>query len=55
MSDQFASRIENKRHLCSMLDRIVIGAQRLAKEIEDGSSSSSSSGVDGENGSVRVK
>lgn len=29
----FASRIENKRHLCTMLDRIVLGAQRLAKEI----------------------
>lgn len=29
----FASRIENKRHLCNMLDRIVLGAQRLAKEI----------------------
>ncbi len=42
-SDQFASRIENKRHLCSMLDRIVLGAKRLAKEIDDSSSSSSSS------------
>ncbi len=30
----FASRIENKRHLCSMLDRIVLGAKRLAAEIE---------------------
>ena len=30
--DQFASRIENKRHLCSMLDRIIIGAKRLAAE-----------------------
>mmetsp|Transcript_9896 Transcript_9896/g.10979 ORF Transcript_9896/g.10979 Transcript_9896/m.10979 type:complete len:222 (-) Transcript_9896:156-821(-) len=33
-SNQFASRIENKRHLCSMLDRIVIGAKRLASEID---------------------
>lgn len=32
-SNHFASRIENKRHLCSMLDRIVIGAKRLAAEI----------------------
>jgi hypothetical protein len=32
--DHFASRIENKRHLCNMLDRIVIGAKRLAKEID---------------------
>ena len=31
----FASRIENKRHLCSMLDRIVLGAQRLAKEVKE--------------------
>ena len=33
-SNQFASRIENKRHLCWMLDRIVIGAKRLAQETE---------------------
>lgn len=33
-SNQFGSRIENKRHLVSMLDRIVLGAKRLAKEIE---------------------
>ena len=33
-SNHFASRIENKRHLCSMLDRIVIGAKRLAVEVE---------------------
>lgn len=33
-SDQFASRIENKRHLTSMLDRIVLSAKRLAKEME---------------------
>ena len=30
--NKFASRIENKRHLCWMLDRIVIGAKRLAEE-----------------------
>jgi hypothetical protein len=34
-SKQFASRIENKRHLTSMLDRIVIGAKRLAKDISE--------------------
>ena len=33
-SDQFGSRIENKRHLTSMLDRIVLSAKRLAKELE---------------------
>mmetsp|Transcript_21968 Transcript_21968/g.27709 ORF Transcript_21968/g.27709 Transcript_21968/m.27709 type:complete len:234 (+) Transcript_21968:278-979(+) len=31
----FASRIENKRHLCSMLDRIVLGAKRLAAEMNE--------------------
>ncbi|GFH45581.1 hypothetical protein CTEN210_02055 [Chaetoceros tenuissimus] len=31
-SNQFASRIENKRHLCWMLDRIVLGAKKLAAE-----------------------
>mmetsp|Transcript_16920 Transcript_16920/g.24566 ORF Transcript_16920/g.24566 Transcript_16920/m.24566 type:complete len:229 (+) Transcript_16920:86-772(+) len=31
-SDQFASRIENKRHLVSMLNRIVFSARRLANE-----------------------
>jgi hypothetical protein len=31
-SNQFASRIENKRHLCWMLDRIIMGAKRLAQE-----------------------
>ena len=35
-SEKFASRIENKRYLCSVLDRIVLGAQRLAQEIEKG-------------------
>jgi len=33
-SDQFGSRIENKRHLVSMLDRIILSCQRLAKELE---------------------
>jgi hypothetical protein len=36
-SNQFGSRIENKRHLVSMLDRIVLGAKRLAKEIQQSS------------------
>lgn len=31
-SNQFASRIENKRHLCWMLDRIVMGTKKLAEE-----------------------
>lgn len=34
-SDQFGSRIENKRHLVSMLDRIILSCQRLAKELEE--------------------
>jgi hypothetical protein len=33
-SDEFGSRIENKRHLVSMLDRIVLSCQRLGKELE---------------------
>jgi hypothetical protein len=33
-SNQFGSRIENKRHLVSMLNRIVLSAKRLANEIE---------------------
>eukprot|EP00542_Grammatophora_oceanica_P018180 CAMPEP_0194049714 /NCGR_PEP_ID=MMETSP0009_2-20130614/30851_1 /TAXON_ID=210454 /ORGANISM="Grammatophora oceanica, Strain CCMP 410" /LENGTH=186 /DNA_ID=CAMNT_0038695929 /DNA_START=108 /DNA_END=668 /DNA_ORIENTATION=- len=35
-SNEFGSRIENKRHLVSMLDRIILGARRLAAEMEDG-------------------
>ncbi len=35
VSNQFASRIENKRHLCWMLDRIVLNSQRLAEEEEE--------------------
>ncbi|CAB9503774.1 expressed unknown protein [Seminavis robusta] len=31
-SDQFGSRIENKRHLTSMLDRLVFAARKLAVE-----------------------
>eukprot|EP00559_Dactyliosolen_fragilissimus_P008908 CAMPEP_0184861220 /NCGR_PEP_ID=MMETSP0580-20130426/5966_1 /TAXON_ID=1118495 /ORGANISM="Dactyliosolen fragilissimus" /LENGTH=250 /DNA_ID=CAMNT_0027358641 /DNA_START=20 /DNA_END=772 /DNA_ORIENTATION=- len=42
-SNQFASRIENKRHLCSMLDRIVLGAKRLAAEVQKGNDDDSSS------------
>jgi hypothetical protein len=33
-SNQFGSRIENKRHLVSMLDRIILSAKRLAFELE---------------------
>jgi len=32
-ANQFASRIENKRHLCAMLDRIVNGTRLLAKDV----------------------
>jgi Mitochondrial ribosomal subunit protein len=32
-SVQFASRIENKRHLVSMLDRLVLSCQTLAKQV----------------------
>lgn len=31
-SEKFASRIENKRHLVDMIERLVSNAQRLAKE-----------------------
>lgn len=33
-SNQFGSRIENKRHLVSMLNRMVVSCQRLAQEVE---------------------
>lgn len=32
-SNQFGSRMENKRHLVSMLDRIVLSCQRLGAEL----------------------
>jgi len=34
-SSVFGSRIENKRHLVSMLDRIILSSQRLASEIQN--------------------
>jgi len=34
-SEKFASRIENKRHLVDMIERLVSNAQRLAKEFAD--------------------
>ena len=33
-SEKFASRIENKRYLCSVLDRIVLSSKALAQQIE---------------------
>lgn len=33
-SNQFGSRMENKRHLVSMLDRIVLSCQRLGAELK---------------------
>ena len=33
-SNQFGSRIENKRHLVSMLDRIVNSCRRLGQQVE---------------------
>ena len=33
-SVSFGSRIENKRHLVSMLDRLVLSCQRLAAEVQ---------------------
>ena len=35
-SEQFGSRIENKRHLTSMLDRLVFAARKLAAAAESG-------------------
>jgi len=49
-SEQFGSRIENKRHLTSILDRMVLAAKKLAVEasqINDDSNDSSSSGGGG--------
>lgn len=37
-SNQFGSRMENKRHLVSQLDRVVMSCKRLAKEINDAQS-----------------
>ena len=34
VSDQFASRIENKKHVVSILNRIILESKRLAKEAE---------------------
>lgn len=34
-SNKFGSRIENKRHLVSMLDRIILSCQKLGAEIKD--------------------
>jgi len=34
-SVSFGSRIENKRHLVSMLDRLVLSCQRLAAEVQE--------------------
>jgi hypothetical protein len=41
-SKQFGSRIENKRHLVSMLDRIVSSSRRLAEEVEKENNAGSS-------------
>lgn len=45
-SNQFGSRIENKRHLQSMVDRIVLSCMRLGKELrakkKDGGESTTS-------------
>lgn len=35
-SNQFGSRIENKRHLVSMLDRIILSCQKLGASLEEG-------------------
>ena len=34
-ANQFGSRIENKRHLVSMLNRLVLSAKSLAQEVEE--------------------
>jgi hypothetical protein len=34
-SNQFGSRIENKRHLVSMMDRIILSCQRLGRELQE--------------------
>jgi Mitochondrial ribosomal subunit protein len=35
-SNQFGSRMENKRHLVSMLDRIVLSCQRMGSDLKRG-------------------
>ena len=39
-SNVFASRIENKRHVVSMLDRILVSCQRMGKTLEQESNGS---------------
>ena len=34
-SNMFGSRIENKRHVVSMLDRILVSCQRMGKTLEN--------------------
>lgn len=38
-SEKFASRVENKRLLVDMIERIVTGAREVAKEYADGETS----------------
>jgi hypothetical protein len=38
-SSQFGSRIENKRHLISILDRVVLEAKKIAEEMKQDASS----------------
>ena len=44
-SEQFGSRIENKRHLTSMLDRLVFAARKLADEASGGDGSGAGVGA----------
>jgi Mitochondrial ribosomal subunit protein len=41
-SNKFGSRIENKRHLVKMLDRIVLSCQKLGAEVNDESNKAKS-------------
>ena len=42
-SNVFGSRIENKRHVVSMLDRILVSCQRMGKTLEQQDENSRSS------------
>lgn len=48
-SNAFGSRIENKRHVVSMLDRIVCSCQRLGKTLQAQQPPDSSTGTNNNN------
>ena len=51
-SNQFGSRIENKRHVVSMLDRIILSCQRMGKTLDDDDDSHNITNNDGSSNKV---